>query len=161
EFINSTINRVSNNILRYDSNIGAPAAEILFDHVTVNAFGNAGRRPLFDINTPANVTIKNSIIANSVWASDRYKTPAVHADLFRAGNGASVTIQNTNLYNLMNTAVPPAPLIIPAATQTNVLSENLPWTHDTATKDLVIPAGSPLQTASSDAGPIGDLRIKQ
>lgn len=157
EIINTTINGVSNNILRYDTNIGAPGVEIVLDHVTINAFGNANRRALMDVNTPATIAINNSVIANAVWASRRYSNPTVAADLFRAGNGATATVSNTNLYNLMNTATPPAALSIPnTAVLTNVTTHNLPWTYTSDSFEL--PSGSPLWTQSNTNGPIGDPR---
>ena len=157
ELVNSTFNRLSNNILRYDANIGTPGVSILIDHCTINAFGNAGRRSLIDVNTAADIVISNSILANAGWASPRYTSVSIHNELFRAANGATAQISNTNVHNLMNTATPPAKLSIPGATTvTNLLEETLPWDFDTS--DFTLPTNSPLREASSSAGPIGDPR---
>ncbi|MFC3197862.1 hypothetical protein ACFOET_09580 [Parapedobacter deserti] len=157
EVINSTINRVSNNMLRYDTNIGQPAASIVFDQVTINAFGSNNRRPLFDINTPANIVVRNSVLANSKWASVRYPSPTVHNELLRSGNGATARFEYVNLHNLMNSAQPPDELSLPSSVeQQGVLRTSLPWGY--GTDNFAFPAGSPLLTASGSAGPIGDPR---
>lgn len=158
ELVNSTFNRLSTNILRYDINIGTPGASILIDHCTINAFGNTGnRRPLMDVNTPADIVISNSILANSGWISPRFSTLTMNNDLLRAANGATAQLSNTNVFNLMNSATPRAKLNIPSGVVvTGVLEESLPWGFDT--NDFTLPAGSPLREASSSAGPIGDPR---
>lgn len=152
DILRSTFNRISNNLIRYDTNIGSPAPEVLFDQVTVNAFGNNGRRALFDFNTPANIVVRNSIIANSRDTSAMYPTPAISADLFRAGNGATIMFENSRKFNLLNTAGT-ADLNTPGVTIQEV---TLPWMHTSI--DLSLPAGSPLLTASTSGGPIGDPR---
>lgn len=160
EISNSTINRVSNNIIRYDTNIGTPAAEILFDHVTINAFGNAGRRALIDVNTPANIVISNSILSNSNWASGRYPSPTVHNELLRAANGATAQISYTNFSNLLNSATPPVALVVPSAVVTSgIYNETLPWTFQS--ESLELPSGSSLRSGSSSASAIGDPRWAQ
>lgn len=158
ELVNSTFNRISTNLLRYDTNIGTPGASILIDHCTINAFGNTGgRRPLMDVNTPADIVVSNSVLANSGWISPRFSSLSMSGDLLRAGNGASAQISNTNVFNLMNSATPPAPLNIPSAVVvSNILTEALPWDFNTV--DFTLPDNSPLRTASSSAGPIGDPR---
>src|SRR5690606_16600257 len=96
ELVNSTFNRLSNNILRYDTNIGTPGVSILIDHCTINAFGNTGgRRPLMDVNTAADIVISNSILANTGWISPRYSSLSMNNDLLRAANGATARIANT------------------------------------------------------------------
>ncbi len=154
DVLNSTFNRVSNNLIRFDTNIGNPAPEVLFDQVTINAFGNNGRRPLFDFNSPANIVIRNSIIANSKFESARYPAPvSINASLFRVGNGATILVENSRKYNLLNSADPAAELTMAGVT---IAEATLPWTH--ASTDLSLPAGSPLLTASTSGGPIGDPR---
>lgn len=158
ELVNSTFNRLSTNILRYDVNIGTPGASILIDHCTINAFGNTGgRRPLMDVNTPASIVVSNSILANTGWISPRFTSLTMNNDLLRAANGATAQISNTNVFNLLNSATPRAKLNIPSAViVTNVQEETLSW--DFNTNDFTLPANSPLRTASSSAGPIGDPR---
>ncbi|PRD46486.1 hypothetical protein [Sphingobacterium haloxyli] len=158
ELVNSTFNRLSTNILRYDTNIGTPEASILIDYCTINAFGNTGnRRPLMDVNTPADIVVNNSVLANTGWISPRFTSLSMNNELLRAGNGATARIANTNVFNLLNSAAPREPLNIPSVVVvSNVLSETLPW--DLTTSDFTLPANSPLRTASSSAGPIGDPR---
>src|SRR5690606_36362409 len=158
ELVNSTFNRLSNNILRYDTNIGTPGVSILIDHCTINAFGNTGgRRPLMDVNTAADIVISNSILANTGWISPRYSSLSMNNDLLRAANGATARIANTNFFNLLNSATPRAKLNIPSGVVvTNPLEETLPWNFDT--NDFTLPANSPLREASSSAGPIGSPR---
>src|SRR5690606_19074411 len=129
ELVNSTFNRLSNNILRYDTNIGTPGVSILIDHCTINAFGNTGgRRPLMDVNTAADIVISNSILANTGWISPRYSSLSMNNDLLRAANGATARIANTNFFNLLNSATPRAKLNIPSGVVvTNPLEETLPW----------------------------------
>ncbi|MBD1421142.1 DUF4957 domain-containing protein [Sphingobacterium chuzhouense] len=158
ELVNSTFNRLSTNILRYDVNIGTPRASILIDYCTINAFGNTGgKRPLMDVNTPADIVVSNSILANTGWISPRFTSLSMNNDLLRAANGATARIANTNVFNLLNSATPRAKLNIPNGVVTaTVLEVALPW--DVNTDDFTLPANSSLREASSNAGPIGDPR---
>jgi hypothetical protein len=63
----------------------------------------------------------------------------------------------SNYFNLSDGAATPTDLSWPALlTQQNVSMENLGWNNDT--DDFTLPGASPLRTAGSSGGPIGDPR---
>lgn len=152
---NSTFSNVGQNLLEMSTALpaGTPIPVATFDRITVNNFGANAKR-LFDANTnPVLLTITNSILGNTP------RSGTLSADLIRAsGSGTAVNFSYNNYFKLTTGS---APLTIPASTaalttQTGNLQIDLEWTA--ATTSFVVPAASPLQTASSTGGLIGDPR---
>lgn len=153
---NSTFYNAGQNILEMSTALpaGAPVPVATFNKITVNNFGANAKR-LFDANTnPVLLTITNSIFGNTP------RSGTLSAELIRAtGGGTSVNFSYNNYFKLKNGAG--ADLSIPASTaalttQTGNQLIDLLWTA--ATTEFALPAGSPLLTASSTGGPIGDPR---
>jgi hypothetical protein len=154
ELINSTFNRLGRAFIGFSTNItlGTPP-RILIDQCTINSVGRDGRNNfLVDLNANTlNLTISNSIIANTPMPGQTTGT-----SLVRAGSAVAL-LRNSNYFNLSDGAATPTALSFPAqVSQQNVTTENLGWTNDT--NDFTLPAASPLRTASSSGGPIGDPR---
>jgi hypothetical protein len=152
---NSTFYNAGQNMLEMSTALpaGTPIPVATFDRITINNVGANAKR-LFDANAnPVTLTITNSIIANSPRAG------TLSADFIRAnGAGTSVNFSYNNTFKLTTGT---APLTIPAATlalttQTGNQTIDLGWTATTTS--FVVPAGSPLQTASNTGGLIGDPR---
>ncbi len=80
----------------------------------------------------------------------------VGTSLFRGSNTTAI-MSNVNSFGLTDGAATPVALNWPAAiTQSNMTTVNLGWTD--ATNDFTLPAGSPLRTAGTSGGAIGDPR---
>ncbi|KQM79103.1 hypothetical protein ASE74_00570 [Pedobacter sp. Leaf216] len=117
---------------------------------TFNGFGGNAKYALLDANAnPINFTIVNSILANTP------KSGTVNAAAIR-GTGAASTlrISNSNYFNLSSALTNGTALTFGTATLVSNQSINLGWTA--VTTDFTLPAGSPLRTAGSAGGPIGD-----
>ena len=154
ELINSTFNRLGRAFIGFSTNIslGNPP-RILIDQCTINSFGRDGRNNFFaDMNAnTVNLTVSNSIIANTPMPGQTTGTSLVR------GSNAVATLRNSNYFNLSDGAATPTDLSFPSlVAQQNVTTVNLGWTNDT--NDFTLPAGSPLRTASTGGGPIGDPR---
>lgn len=134
---------------------GTTVPVITFDKNTVNSFGGgSGPRLLLDANAnPVQASFTNSIFANTP------RSGTLANDMFRASaTGSAVTFSNNNYFKLMNGSS--AALTIPAsATQVGNQQIDLSW--DANTKDFTLPSASPLRTAGSNGGPIGDPRWAQ
>lgn len=154
ELINSTFNRLGRAFIGYSTNITVPVIpRIIIDQCTINSFGRDGRNNFFIDNNgnTANLTISNSIIANSPMTGQTAGT-----SLYR-GTNTTATMHNTNYFGLTDGAAPPTSLTFPASiTQSAITTVDLGWTQ--TTNDFTLPAGSPLRTASSTGGAIGDPR---
>ncbi len=154
ELVNSTFHRLGRAFIGYSTNITVPLTpRILIDQCTINSFGRDGRNNFFiDMNAnQCNLTISNSIIANTPMPGQTTGT-----SLIRGGN-AVATMSFSNYFNLSDGAATPTDLSWPALlTQQNVSMENLGWNNDT--DDFTLPGASPLRTAGSSGGPIGDPR---
>ena len=98
-----------------------------------------------------NATIQNNIIANTPKPGQ-----AVGSSALRAGDNSVIIFSYNNTFNF-NGGDPLAPLTLPAIVQqSNNLNIDLGWTA--TTNSFTLPAGSPLLTAGSTGGPIGDPR---
>lgn len=153
---NSTFYNSGRRLISWATNFTAPKPKILIDKVTINSIGYGARdNVLLDANAnPVDFTLKNSILANTPKPGQ-----TVGNSLLRAtGAGSTVTIANSNLFNLSNGAATPAALVVPAyVVQQNNLAVDLGWTGTTTT--FALPAvPSPVRTASETGGPIGDPR---
>jgi hypothetical protein len=119
---------------------------------TFNGYGGNAKYALLDASSnPISFTIQNSIIANTP------KSGTVNATALRAtGAGSTLVIAYSDYFNLNTTPSGSTALTFSTATLTNDQTVDLGWTA--ATTDFTLPANSPLRTASSTGGPIGDPR---
>ena len=101
---------------------------------------------------PISFTMQNSIMANTP------REATVGTSLLRAATtGSDIVVRNSNLFKLTTGATPEVAQTFPSyVQQSSVQSVDLGWTKTTTTFDL--PAASPLRTASTTGGAIGDLR---
>lgn len=145
----STFSSFKHSLIRYDTKMEGWNGTFTLDQLTINNFGSSNRRVLFDINneTPVNITLQNSIIANTPKVAE-----GLNANLYRVGTGQSI-FNSVYTYNLVNGVDPFAPLVTPG--QTFPVAP-ITWTH--ATTDFTLPTDSPLRTASTTGGPVGDPR---
>ncbi len=155
EITQSTFFSSARAFVSWATNIPMPARPVItMDHVTLNGFGYASRNNiLMDANGNAvNFTVQNSIIANAP------RLESVGSSLVRAGaDGSEIVVRNNNLFNLTTGGATPAPLTFPNYVQlANNQAVDLGWTPTTRTFEL--PGSSPLRTASTTGGAIGDLR---
>ncbi|MDF3078156.1 MAG: hypothetical protein K0S09_2045 [Sphingobacteriaceae bacterium] len=125
---------------------------VLITNSTFNGYGGNAKYALLDASAnPISFTIQNSIIANTP------KSGTVNAAALRAtGAGSTLVIANSDYFNLNTTPSGGTALTFSTATLTNDQTIDLGWTA--ATTDFTLPATSPLRTASSTGGPIGDPR---
>jgi hypothetical protein len=119
---------------------------------TFNGFGGNAKYALLDANAnPINFTITNSILANTP------KSGTVNAAAIRgSGAGSTLRISNSNYFNLFTALTNGTALTFGTATLASNQSINAGWTA--ITTDFSLPVGSPLRTAGSTGGPIGDPR---
>ncbi len=156
EITNSTMYDIARAFISWATNITVPTPPtILIDQSTINNFGFSGvsrNNIILDANANmVNFTFRNSIIANTPKPGQEVGTSAM-----RANAGSTILFQNNNYFKLMG-GNPVAPLTFPAYVQ--MLSNqtiDLGW--DATTTNFTLPADSPLRTASTSGGPIGDPR---
>lgn len=166
ELTNSTFYQAGRSFIDLSVTMSMPVRpEVIVDHCTINGWGtnNSNKWILVDANaTDLEMNITNSIFANAPYP----ETGITRLDLFRTNGGNSIlNVTNCNLHNLTSGISEPlnpditnnTPLVIPATVNaTAVTTETLPWTFNAT--DFSLPAGSPLRTASTTGGPIGDPR---
>ena len=123
---------------------------ITVSYSTFNGFGGNSKYVLLDAAAnPVNMTISNSILANTP------KSGTVPAAALRAtAAGITLSISNTNYFNLNSTGT--TALTFATATLTNTLTTTLPWTATTT--DFTLPAGSALRTSGTGNTALGDPR---
>ena len=155
ELTNSTFYNIGRGFILWSTNITVPAPPVIvIDQCTINSFGRDARNNFFmDCNAnQVNFTVSNSIIANSPMAGH-----TTGISLARATAAVSAIMRNNNYFALTNGASPPVSLEFPAfISQSNITTIDLGWTP--ATTSFTLPAGSPLRTAGTTGGPIGDMR---
>jgi len=119
---------------------------------TFNGFGGNAKYALLDASAnPIRFTIQNSIMANTP------KSGTVNAAAIRAtGAGNTLAISNSNYFNLSSALTGGTALNFGTAALTSNQTINLGWTPTTT--DFTLPAASPLRTAGSTGGAIGDPR---
>lgn len=128
--------------------------KITVTNVTINGLGSSNRNDsLLDCNNnEVDFTMTNSIVANMPFDGQ-----TVGSRLIRANPNSQVILANTNLFNLTTGGADPQEISIISYVQTsNLLNVNLGWNQSTT--DFGLPANSPLRTAATNGGPIGDLR---
>ena len=154
ELTNNTFYDIARAFISWATNITMPAVpHIIISQNTINNYGFSGRNNiLIDANAnDINATIQNNIIANTPKPGQ-----AVGSSALRAGTNSVITFSYNNTFNF-NGGDPLAPLTFPAIVQqSNNLDIDLGWTATET--NFTLPAGSPLRTAGSTGGPIGDPR---
>ncbi|UKT63706.1 DUF4957 domain-containing protein [Pedobacter mucosus] len=125
---------------------------VLISYSTINGFGGNAKYALVDANAnPISFVVQNSIFANTP------KSGTVVASAIRAtGAGSTLTISNSNYFNLNTALTGGTALTFATATLTSNQTTGLTWTA--ATTDFTLPVGSALRTASSTGTAIGDPR---
>ena len=153
-FSNTTFYNVARAIISWATNMTVPQTpEILIDHSTINNWGFGGRNYiLLDANAnKVNFTVQNSIFANTPKPGE-----SVGTTIMRASSESVVVFRNNDYFNL-NGGTDNTPLSFPDYMQmSDNLQVDLGWTATTT--DFSLPSGSPLRTASTTGGPIGDPR---
>lgn len=156
EITNSTFHAVgSRGFIGWATNMPMPfRPKITVNNVTINGLGSSNRNDaLLDCNNnEVEFTMTNSIVANMPFDGQ-----TVGSRLIRANPNSQVILANSNLFNLTTGGATPQDITIISYVQTsNLTSVNLGWNQSTT--DFRLPSGSPLRTAATNGGPIGDLR---
>ncbi|MCH7408400.1 DUF4957 domain-containing protein [Belliella sp. DSM 111904] len=156
EIINSTFASIgSRGFIGWATNIPMPSTpKITIDQVTLNGFGSRNRNDnLLDANNNlVEFTMTNSIITNMP-----YEGQTVGGRLVRANPDSQISLRNLNMFNLTTGGADPESATLQSYVQTaNILNVNMGW--DSRTTNLTLPTGSPLRTAGTTGGPIGDPR---
>jgi len=157
EITNTTFNNnASRAFIGWTTNINMPfVPTVRVNQVTINGLGSRNRNDvLLDANNnEIDFEMTNSIINNMPMPGS-----TVGSRLIRAGNAnARVLLANCNLFNLTTGGGSPQPItILDYVIQMNNQAVDLGWSADQS--NLTLPAGSPLRSASTTGGPIGDLR---
>lgn len=119
---------------------------------TFNGFGGNAKYVLLDAAAnPVRFTMLNSILANTP------KSGTVNAAAIRAtGAGSTISISNSNYFNLSSALTGGTTLTFGTATLTSNQTQNLGWSASTT--DFTLPATSTLRTAGNTGSSIGDPR---
>lgn len=157
EVSNSTFSNLgSRGFIGWATNIPMPAPPVIrVDNVTINGIGSSNRNnTLLDANNnQVDFRMRNSILVNMPLEGQTVGTSLgrAHAD------SPQVVFANNNIFNLTTGGADPSELAFPALfSQQNISRVDLNWTQNTG--NMTLPAGSPLRTAGTNGGPIGDPR---
>lgn len=154
---NSTFTEIGDLFIRYRENISSPAANTTINvtNCTINSIGHSQAYPLLDNN---NVAIKFNFSNNILANVPRVGGVISNTNLVRIASTTSASLSFNNFYNLTNgNAAELQNLVIPTGvSNSNNQTQNLNWTSTTT--DFTLPANSPLRSASSTGGAIGDPR---
>lgn len=125
---------------------------VAISNSTFNGFGGNAKYALLDASAnPIKFTILNSILANTP------KSGTVNAAAIRAtGAGSTLSISNSNYFNLSSALTGGTVLNFGTATLTSNQTQNLGWSATTT--DFTLPANSTLRTAGNTGSAIGDPR---
>lgn len=125
---------------------------VAISNSTFNGFGGNAKYALLDASAnPIKFTILNSILANTP------KSGTVNAAAIRAtGAGSTLSISNSNYFNLSSALTGGTVLNFGTATLTSNQTQNLGWSATTT--DFTLPANSTLRTAGNRGSAIGDPR---
>ena len=149
---NSTLYNAGPGLIAASTTVTADIPVIVIRNTTVNGFGGNAKYALLDVSAnPVNFSIQNSIIANTP------KSGLVNAAAVRStGAGSTLSMSNTNYFNLSTAVTGGAPLTFGTMTLSNTQTQVLSWNSETSV--FTLPAGSPLRTASNSGTAIGDPR---
>ncbi|WP_373497210.1 hypothetical protein [Aquiflexum sp.] len=153
---NSTFSALgSRGFIGWATNLTMPfTPKITVNNVSINGIGSRNRNDtLLDCNNNlVEFTMTNSILMNMPFTDQ-----TVGNRLVRANPDSQLLLSHMNMFNLTTGGADPEPLTLQTYVQTsNILNVDLGWT--TTTTNLTLPGDSPLKTASSIGGPIGDPR---
>lgn len=125
---------------------------VAISNSTFNGFGGNAKYALLDASAnPIKFTILNSILANTP------KSGTVNAAAIRStGAGSTLSISNSNYFNLSSALTGGTALTFGTATLTSNQTQNLGWSATTT--DFTLPANSTLRTAGNTGSAIGDPR---
>lgn len=125
---------------------------VAISNSTFNGFGGNAKYALLDASAnPIKFTILNSILANTP------KSGTINAAAIRAtGAGSTLSISNSNYFNLSSALTGGTVLNFGTATLTSNQTQNLGWSATTT--DFTLPANSTLRTAGNTGSAIGDPR---
>ncbi|TCO19358.1 uncharacterized protein DUF4957 [Pedobacter psychrotolerans] len=125
---------------------------VAISNSTFNGFGGNAKYILLDANAnPIKFTILNSILANTP------KSGTVNAAAIRStGAGSTLSISNSNYFNLSSALTGGTTLTFGTATLTSNQTQNLGWSATTT--DFTLSANSTLRTAGNTGSSIGDPR---
>ena len=131
---------------------GDVVPSVAISNSTFNGFGGNAKYALLDAAAnPIKFTIQNSILANTP------KSGTVNAAAIRStGAGSTLSITNSNYFNLSSALTGGTALTFGTATLTSNQTQNLGWSATTT--DFSLPATSTLRTAGNSGGAIGDPR---
>ncbi|OWK72432.1 DUF4957 domain-containing protein [Pedobacter sp. AJM] len=131
---------------------GDVVPSVAISNSTFNGFGGNAKYALLDAAAnPIKFTIQNSIFANTP------KSGTVNAAAIRStGAGSTLSITNSNYFNLSSALTGGTALTFGTATLTSNQTQNLGWSATTT--DFSLPATSALRTAGNSGGAIGDPR---
>ena len=147
---NSTFSNIGRALIMWDTNVPISAVpNININRCTMANFGARNHTILDAGGNNINFLMENSILVNIKSTGG--------TSMLRAGGGGSLAINNSNLFNLNSGATPPVESVFPAIVgKVNVLAIDLGWTATQS--DFTLPIGSPLRTAGTSGGALGDSR---
>ncbi|AFL85052.1 hypothetical protein Belba_2497 [Belliella baltica DSM 15883] len=156
EITNSTFSSIgSRGFIGWATNLTMPfTPKVTIDRISLNGFGSRNRNDnLLDANNNLiEFTMTNSIVTNMP-----YEDQTVGGRLVRANSDSQIILSNMNMFNLTTGGAEPVDATLQTYVQTsNILNIDLGW--NSRTTDLTLPADSPLRSASTTSGPIGDPR---
>lgn len=156
EITNSTFASIgSRGFIGWATNLTMPfTPKVTVDRVTLNGFGSRNRN---DNLLDANNNLIEFSMTNSIITNMPYEDQTVGGRLIRANSGSQILLSHSNLFNLTTGGTDPADATLQTYVQTsNLLNVDLGW--NSRTTNLTLPANSPLRTAGTTGGPIGDPR---
>ncbi|VDH16034.1 Uncharacterised protein [Algoriella xinjiangensis] len=155
---NSTFTEIGDLFIRYRESITTPSANatINVNNCTINSIGFSQIYPLLDnFNVPIKFNFTNNILANT----PRVGGSLSDNSLIRIATNSTAVFSFNNFYNLTNgKASDLKKLTLPTTGVTNTNNQEQPLNWTNTTIDFKLPTNSPLRTASSTGGAIGDSR---
>jgi len=154
EVVSSTFYDIARAIISWATNMTAPTPTVLIDHSTINSWGFSSRD---NILLDANNNVVNANFQNSIFANTPKSGQSVGGNMVRANTSSTINFSYNNYFNLNTGGATSVPMSFASYVQmSNNQTIDLGWTN--ATTDFTLPAASPLKTASTTNGPIGDPR---
>ncbi|MCH7413894.1 DUF4957 domain-containing protein [Belliella sp. R4-6] len=156
EITNSTFSSLgSRGFIGWTTNITMPVTpKITVNNVSINGLGSRNRN---DVLLDCNNNLVEFTMRNSILNSMPFEGQTVGVRLIRANPDSQIVLSHTNMFNLTTGGAEPEALTLQTYVQTsNILNVDLGW--NSRTTNLTLPAATPLRTASTTGGPIGDPR---
>ncbi|MFD2033736.1 SusE domain-containing protein [Belliella marina] len=128
--------------------------KITVNNVSINGLGSRNRN---DVLLDCNNNLVEFSMRNSILTNMPFEDQTVGSRLVRANPDSQILLSHMNMFNLTTGGAEPEQLTLQTYVQiSNILNVDLGWNSKTTT--LTLPAASPLRTASTTGGPIGDPR---